>query len=162
MTHNNNNLEHTEDMEHMEHMEDNDLIGPKTPIADVHKEVLSYVQAIDKALLRTSYILAEKEFYFSQGNENVANIHLQVDKTDKRRLTIQTILVRSTKRRERIATYIITELKKVAKDTNRTLEVQSVMSAELRALLKKLHFRRELPLLCRNVSETFPCDWVES
>lgn len=162
MTHNNNNLEHTEHTEDTEHMEDNDLIGPKTPIADVHEEVLSYVQAIDKALLRTSYILAEKEFYFSQGNENVANIQLQVDKTDKRRLTIQTILVRSTKRRQGIATYIITELKKVAKDTNRTLEVQSVMSAELRVLLKKLHFQRELPLLCRNVSETFPCDWVES
>jgi hypothetical protein len=144
--------------------EEYDLTGPKTPIADVHVDVLSYVQTIEKALMRTSYILAEKEFYFSQGSETVAKILLQVDKSYKRRLTIQTILVRSSKQRTGLATTIITELKKVAKDTNRTLEVQSVMSAKLRALLEKLHFQRDLPFsgkVCRDFSETFPYDWVE-
>ena len=144
--------------------EDYEFAGTKTPIADLHEEVLSYVQTIEKALMRTSYILAEKEFYFSQGSETVAKILLQVDKSYKRRLTIQTILVRSSKRRAGLATTIIAELKKVAKDTNRTLEVQSVMSAELRALLEKLHFQRELPFsgkVGRDFSETFPCDWVE-
>jgi len=140
--------------------EEEDLTCPKTPIEDVHEEVLSHVQTIEKALMRTYCILAEKEFYFSQGSEFVAKIHLQVDKTHNRRLTIQTILVRSTKRRTGIATTIIMELKKVARDTNRTLEVQSVMSAELRGLLLKLHFQRQLPL-GGNVPETFPCDWVE-
>jgi hypothetical protein len=41
------------------------------PIAELHEEVLSYVQTIEKALMRTYYILAEKEFYFSQGGEIV-------------------------------------------------------------------------------------------
>ena len=43
--------------------EDYEFAGTKTPIADLHEEVLSYVQTIEKALMRTSYILAEKEFY---------------------------------------------------------------------------------------------------
>jgi len=32
--------------------EEYDLTGPKTPIADVHVDVLSYVQTIEKALMR--------------------------------------------------------------------------------------------------------------
>ena len=39
--------------------EDYEFAGTKTPIADLHEEVLSYVQTIEKALMRTSYILAE-------------------------------------------------------------------------------------------------------
>jgi hypothetical protein len=157
-----NTLQHMgfSDAEDVEYDYFGGLTGPKTPIADLNEVVLSYVQTIEKTLMRTHYILAEKEFYFSQESEIVAKIHLQVDKTQKRRLTIQTILVRSSKWRTGLTTTIIMELKKVAKDTNRTLEVQSVMSAVLRALLKKLHFQRELPL-GRDVSETFPRDWVE-
>ena len=80
-----------------EDVEEYEFSGPNTPIADLHEAVLSYVRTIEKTLMRTHYILAEKEFYFSQESEIVAKIHLQVDKTQKRRLTIQTILVRSSK-----------------------------------------------------------------
>lgn len=95
-----------------------------------------FENAVSKNLLSSKYAIIDD----SKHAEPIASVLLQVDKSARKRLTIQQIIVKGSFRRQGVAKRILDELKKACVGTERVAHVQSASGDGMKELLLRSGF----------------------